>query len=271
MRKKLSSEERISLIEIGKNLFYGQSSAGNVCPFCWGGDNHDKSFSVTRKMDGCLVYLCHRLKCKEAGILEDYTDPTLYPKRATPPEAFSESTRLLSDEQLSWFESTYGLIGEELGRAKFLYLPERKAVWQPVISPFGGRRGGVIRSYNEKKVRNVKEMVDEPWISWYWCDDPIRDTLVVCEDQLSAIKCARYFPSVALLGIDMSPEKVTEIAAMENVWKFGSVHLILDPDAFKKAMEMFERWCVLLPGLMAVKTDKDPKYWDDEQIKGIGG
>lgn len=75
--------------------------------------------------------------------------------------------------------------------------------------------------------------------SWYRAASS--DSLLLVEDQLSAIKASQYVNSVSLLGTHFSPEFLTELRAfLESAGgkRIKHIYLALDKDAFAKAIGM---------------------------------
>ena len=255
--------EQMLLMEY-RHLGPEETVAGKICPFCNGGANQDKSFSITRKADGNLIYYCHRDKCHSTGIIARDGSSIIrtYPKEKKH-KVFDEPTIALTELQLEFFLNQYGINPEELGNAGFLYAPTRKAVWQPVYSPERRLRGQVLYRYSDKKISTYKlsEESREPLISWY--KPFLGKEIVLVEDQLSAIKLARYWNTVALLGTGLSKEAIIEIARYST-----KQYLALDRDAIATALTQQRRWRNLLD-IEIVETRRDPKYWENCQLKAL--
>ena len=263
---------------LARDVAPSTSRSGQHCPFCNGGREKEKSFSVTRTAGGGLLYKCHRNSCGKYGRIDDYGDRVEYKKASLPRVMFNEETQALTATQLQFFLTTYGLTYAEMKQTQFAYIPDYKAVWQPVFDPRGNIRGGVVRDYRQKKVRNYQEF-DGAWISWHRPTLPEGEksnVLVMVEDQLSAAKVARFYDCVALLGTYLGPDKVAEIAAEIGPGGVSTgspepkVILLLDEDAKNSAMSYWERYSGIF-GNFSVKSlsKKDPKYWDDDLLKRI--
>ena len=130
------------------------------------------------------------------------------------------------------------------------------------------RRGCVLRDYVSKRVKNYPE-VDEPMMCWY--RNMQAKTLVIVEDQLSALKCSRFYESVALLGVGLNTDKVVEIANVMFERGIRKSILLLDEDAYTEALKKQMRWSSVLEGLVVENSiNKDPKYWDNDSLKMLG-
>lgn len=87
-------------------------------------------------------------------------------------------------------------------------------------------------------------------------------SLLIVEDQVSAMRMAPYMHTVALLGTHISQEKVDEMKAGD----YKHIVLCLDNDATGEAIKLALKWQSQIPicirGLM-----KDIKDMDDETFK----
>lgn len=254
-----------TLLEPWLYLRLGESANGQLCPFCDGGTKKDKSFSITRKEDGVLAYCCHRNKCNKAGFSNPNGSNLLQVlgDRTKEHEVFEEPTEALTKEQLKYFEKVYGITPEELGKARFLWASLQRALWQPVYGPNRHYRGVVLRRYSSKWKRTYKtlECAKEPMLAWY--RGPTAESVVIVEDILSALKLSRYHTTVALNGTGLSAD-----ACLEIFRNSAHQYLLLDKDAIMTALLHERRWKNLL-NITVVQCEKDPKYWDDDQLKQL--
>lgn len=103
-------------------------------------------------------------------------------------------------------------------------------------------------------------------LSWYGpSTDGYAEKVVVVEDQLSAIKLSRFHRSVAILGADISSEGLMELYDYSLVQ-----YLSLDKDALEKALSLERRYRNLL-NFKIVPVDRDPKYWENYELKTLKG
>lgn len=168
------------------------------------------------------------------------------------------------------FQQRFGLRADELTAAGFKWAPEDKRVYMPVYGPMGKRRGAQLRSY-ETWVRDkvlARPETHAPWQAWYRLGtgrpDGIHEplTLVVVEDQVSAVKTSRHFNTVATLGTSLTPDRVQELAAIGA----RNVLFALDADATGKAIDMMRENMVLFKRTGVVFLDRDFKDTDDAEI-----
>ena len=255
----------------------GQTKAGNACPFCLGGVNRDKSFSVTKSESGEILYKCHRAKCGEGGKVAGLISSTA-PMDKKPPRIFRGNTTFLTDVQMGFFYNRFGLTANELGRAGLLYCPELRQIVHPVRSPqsVNNMRGVILRDYDNKNIDGYREKEQEPWQAWYLKDlsrtgRPERSGLVIVEDQVSAIKATRFWDAVALLNMTITVDKVLEIKNFCERNSVKNIALCLDSDAQRNAIEFAQRWQSILEGLQVhfSPNNHDLKYWQENEILSI--
>lgn len=86
--------------------------------------------------------------------------------------------------------------------------------------------------------------------------------IIIVEDQLSAVRASRYLSSVALLGTNLSEERVAEIRRTGN----SPVYLALDNDAISSAVKYVVKYRSVLP-LQLVRLDKDIKDMSEEELE----
>jgi len=92
-----------------------------------------------------------------------------------------------------------------------------------------------------------------------------KERVVLVEDIISAIKGARYVPTVAILGTNISVADISFLAGM-----FDSCSLCLDSDAVRHSIELAKRYSLLFKKpTQVIKLDKDIKDMDDNDIKKL--
>jgi hypothetical protein len=253
----------------------GQTKAGETCPFCLGGNSGEKTFSVTKKESGEILYKCHRGKCGSAGRVAGFiSDDT--PQEKKPPRVFRGNTQFLSDEQMKFFHTKFNLTAREIGRGGLQWCPELQQIVHPVFSPqsINNVRGVVLRDYRNKSIDGYREKEHEPWQAWYLRDPELlgeRKGLVIVEDQLSALKASRFWNGVALLNMTITVDKVLEIKNFCERNSVKKIALVLDSDAQSQAIAFAQRWQGILEGLRVhfSTNNKDLKYWQENEILSI--
>lgn len=89
------------------------------------------------------------------------------------------------------------------------------------------------------------------------------DTLVVCEDCVSAFKLARITASMPLLGSHLNKEKALRISKL-----YRNLIIWLDYDKAKESTQMSMEYQVFFQGFTkSVITERDPKEYTTEELR----
>jgi len=272
----MDTTTRMMVEEMGMDLAPGTSRRG-VCPVCDGGSSKEHSFLVTATDDGGLRYRCYRVSCGVAGYLGGISTPVPPDQRKAPERRLIPYEGELTNipyPVLNHIWRTYGIPPFETGAGGWRWAPEEERVAMPVYGPEGEIRGYQLRSYKGDNPKVLAyPMEDAPWQSFYEAFEgrprtPVKERmgpLIVVEDQVSALKVARRFDSVALLGTNLSLDRMMEIETVLN----GDRPLLfaLDPDARSKAFDFVRQHGMMLPVTGTILLDKDPKDATDEEIR----
>lgn len=270
---KLSQED---ILKLAVGIPKGETEHGLICPYCGGGKSGDRSLSVTVKETGAILYKCHRASCSAKGIVGSRGTGGLHTSIGSSvfnPAKYTGKLAPLNNEDFEFFEKRYGLPAEYIINAgwaradDFNNVSGIPPVVMPIISPKGAIRGICLRrmeSETRKQIRVYKE-TPEPLVCWYRNSNR---PVVVVEDQISALKAAKYCTSAALMGTALNYDKIEEIAATaEN----NPVYLALDKDASKKVFDYFLLYRAVVPKLSVLLLDRDIKDMPDEDILALGG
>lgn len=133
----------------------------------------------------------------------------------------------------------------------------------PVRGYEGEELGVMLRALDGRKPKAVSH-TEKGVMAWY-----INHTtpgIIIVEDQLSAVRASRYLSSVALLGTNLSEERVAEIRKTRN----SPVYLALDNDAISSAVKYVVKYRSVLP-LQLVRLDKDIKDHSAEELDVLMG
>lgn len=272
------------LSDIAAPLQDGETTR-ELCPFCAGGSTREKSFVISRS-GSTAVYICYRASCSVRGRVKygGVSDTAVSHK---PPKMAKVSRYVGTYGELP---TTYSMFFKKKFNIQPVMLREfgvKKAgdgrVIFPILSPEGQTRGDNLRVYKE-----LEDVQGEPKSkifipegravqSWHRLGyttaaitkatyNPLefpnfmQGMLVVVEDQVSAIKASRLVDCVSLLGTNLSSTKIREIAdeiAKQKIYE--KVVILLDNDAYAKAISMLIRYRAMLPGICIRKLDKDLK------------
>lgn len=255
----------------GARLKVGETSNEIRCPFCDGGSSKDTNFYITRKRSNEAAYKCHRLSCSRAGYVAlgpAASDINISRTDTFTPNPYVGETWELGDVKIKYLEERYGLTKELLDGARFI--ETNNGLGMPVYGPTGACRGLVTRSRGYsggKKIVRFFQEVDEPWMCWYRKAKDKSKTLVILEDQLSALRLSSVFQTIALLGTGLQEEKVDEIRARIMEGEISQIIVSLDKDATAKAIGYLQEYKHLLRNYSSLFLSKDVKDMSSEEFQ----
>lgn len=142
-----------------------------------------------------------------------------------------------------WFKRTFHLDKEEVEELVEGYLKKEGRHVFPIRDEVRKEVGYVARGYFHNRKALVRPF--EPYgslLAWYghtrlYNTNAYSKLLILLEDQVSAVRLSRYFPTVALLGTNLS---YSSILLLNKVWK-GQIMVMLDADATKEGLQMARR------------------------------
>lgn len=246
----------------GNYMEVGQSMR-IVCPAC---SDHERTCGITRSSEG-ILYMCHRSSCGVRGFVPTRADFTaLAAPKVKELKPYYGHTMQLEDEDYKFLGDKY-----EMPRwwiSGTIYRNEYEEYVLPIAGP-----SELIKGYN----------VRQPWAGspragrpdrpkakvWMHSHEPVqafyernyqenRDghTLVMVEDQLSAIKVAYYgYRSVAIIGTEVNEAKIREI----GLWRPKRVLIALDKDATNKAFGIARLWGLAFEKVRVILLEQDLK------------
>lgn len=252
------------------HLKEGEQVTGDLCPSCEGGATKEKSLSVTRR-DGVLLWKCHRASCTFTGY---DGSPATAGEGGSAARAGRDSVHVKTtplDKATSRFlAAKYSIPTEDFGLAGCGWTGETagrysRRVCFPIFGPDSRKRGENYRSYEGAKPKSLINLFSEDAVacSWYKWKRKSR-TLILVEDQVSAIKMAPHCHSMALLGTNLSEAKVLEILYNDE---YDKVFLVLDADATKEAILTQLKWRTRIKDLYVLGIEEDIKDMSDAEFK----
>lgn len=251
------------------HLADGQTSSGQVCPACKGGASEEKSLSVSRR-DGVLLWNCHRASCSFRGNSGLSTGGSDQGSGAKPVrERRYIKTTPLNQATVKFLATKFGIPEADFRLAGCGWTGDAdgnysRRVSFPIFGPDSRKRGEMFRSYQGGKPKSIIQLHGENDIAAAWYKWKRRSKyLILVEDQVSAIKVAPIYHSLALLGTNLSEAKVLEI--MYNN-EYDNVYLCLDNDATHDAIRQQLKWGGRLKGLQVRGLEKDIKDMSKEEF-----
>ena len=91
-------------------------------------------------------------------------------------------------------------------------------------------------------------------------------TLVITEDKLSAIKCARLHDALPLLGSSVKARDLTSLN------KYGIIYIFLDNDnsqVKKSQLRLKRNLELIVPKVIVIHSDKDPKECSMQELRDL--
>jgi hypothetical protein len=258
----------LSIIDLAVGLYDSEARSGALCPVCKGGATGEGSLHLRR--DGRYVYYkCYRAKCDYSGRV-NVQNTTASERKAElggKRRVYETSPLDLDEGTYEYIIDRYSLSPEEIRRAELgiTHMHTRQAQSRLYIPMF--RRDGTVRGYTARdltgeegiKALSFKWKDDEPNLAWY--NNRKSKSLIIVEDCFSGIRASSYMNSCALLGTDLSKEKVDEI--MRN--GFTHAYISLDKDATRNAIKHSIMHRTRLT-LTVIALEKDIKDMDREEL-----
>lgn len=197
---------------------------GQVCPQCGGGQNKDRSLSIT-KTQGSIKWICFRAKCGYKGVQQDNpNNPRIARQPAEVVREYEKETFELEVADTSFLSTMYDLSYGELQSVR-----KHKNYWVFPVKDIHGRTTGMVHKKFRGEGRKSIQFGPRDLMHWevYSLLNP---TCVVVEDWLSAKRVGKYVNCVALLGTHMSSKQACALAT-----HFDRLLFMLDEDAWGKA------------------------------------
>lgn len=205
-----------------------------ICPVCDGGRTRERSFSVTRNLDGYFAWKCHRASCGYRGQEAAFGAATS--ERTTTHEYLSYTDEL----RLPTLEDEWGFkLGFQTGEVEVERFAARRgyrvvASHPELLAVELRSLSGELRGYQlrtpDKRIRTIRQ-ADGPL---YYTGIASGRTAWIVEDPISAAMIAEAGAiAIALLGTNLSDELLREIDEHPLI-----EHLVvyLDPDAASASM-----------------------------------
>ncbi|MGH3054841.1 MAG: hypothetical protein ACRDL7_07670, partial [Gaiellaceae bacterium] len=126
-------------------------------------------------------------------------------------------------------------------------------------------RGYTLRAYDGREPKAMMYMDnEEPHMSWY--RGHMDGSVIVVEDQPSAVRAALYMDSVAMCGTGCSRYYALEIAAHAQrvVWA-------LDGDVLPLAVKVWREHQLLFERSQVLPLDEDLKNMDEQSLMDLIG
>lgn len=232
------------------DLGIGDSNPNVVCPFCNGGDERDKSFSV-RRYDTVIYYQCYRAKCGERGIIPTVVGGFIPESRPKKIRKYYGKSNAISPKQEQYIQELWGLLPVELSSNRIGVDDESGDLVFPLFTIEGYDAGHLLRRMDGRKPKTLTFWSEDVPTATFPRRASITASCIIVEDIPSAIKAARYISSCALLGTNLSEDVVKLLSN-----NFRTVYLALDNDATEKALKYKKKYSLAFSELIVVPLVK---------------
>lgn len=281
----MNYQERQEIISLAQGLNVGENSSPTTCPRCNGGNNADKSFTVS-PIEGGILFLCYRAGCKFKGMVRTGRQTILeaprenMKQREKSPNPYTRQLVCLSTRQRAFLYRKYSLTSSDVSDWRWSKEDERIAM---AINDFRGYRiGWQLRHYPELALRG--HVRSHKAISYWdsrrvalmhfeWHTEDVRAFTCV-EDVVSAKRVAKYQNAIALLGTGLTDDSVAHLLQIG----VRDVRIALDEDAWAAANKMKRRYSLFFENFNVITWSKgedgkypDPKDMTEAQLKDVFG
>ena len=162
----------------------------------------------------------------------------------------------------------YGITNEEIKDYGIFYNPSLLRVGIPVFGSIGLVALQYRRIFDEPQDMGPKytTVTTDNVPLYHSRGSATGSTVVICEDAISAIKCGRILPAVALIGVFLNESHVKEL--VDNYDRFL---IFLDDDNTTVRMQqlILKNRLDVFGEAKIVHTDRDPKAYSEEELRRI--
>lgn len=245
-----------------EHLHDGEALAGELCPSCSGGSSSERTLSVSKR-DGKLLYICHRASCGVRGVAyagsSGHSSTKQVSTRGAVGRWAAREAESIGVGDRKYLSENYSLEGRHISKWGLGWDSLTDRLVLPVLSFRGEMEGATLRSLSGQKPKSLSH-TESMAMAWYL--NHSSDSLIIVEDQLSAIRAADYVNAVALLGVNLSDDRASVIRAA----KFDEVFIALDNDAFQLTLDYSIKYRSYLQ-LVPLKLEKDIKDMSTKELE----
>lgn len=270
---------RLEILNAGKSLQLDEVRT-ILCPFCqrdWIAQGKPESwkpaesFSLKRVPAG-YVYICFRASCTDGnkgGILSSSADkPAGVSKKKSRVRYFSGELSPLSTEVYDLHLQQYGIVYFVFQKENYQWWEERQRIYIPIVDHRGYEIGANAKTVVNSKPKTIMYPFcdDVPLVHWPLLSRiSFKDTVVLVEDQISALKVAHVAPSVSINGTHISEDMIKYFINLG----IKQVKIMFDPDAVGKAIKYKSKYHGVFANVDVISTTQDPKWYSFDQLQKV--
>jgi hypothetical protein len=259
---------------LGQALSPGESTR-IICPFCQGGKSREVSFRI-KNSNHKIEYNCFRAKCKESGDILTYGEAKRLDRRPSKVRPFTKDLVSLPEVIYEQLFAPYNLELEFVKSQGVKFIPEMHRAWLPILAPAGFQIGGTARACDDSQQPKAITYIDEDYPLGHFPILPQEGkqyagkSLILLEDQISAMKVSLVNPCCALLGVAPQPgldKLIISLSPAEIIIMFDG-----DEAGYGAAAKAGRRFSSFLPTrVVGTPRGYDPKDLSLKQIQQLTG
>lgn len=246
-----------------------ETRSGVLCPACQGGGTKEGSLSVSRS-GGALLWKCHRASCSFSGSSgSSFISGPARPSNKRYGRPAGVEVTPLNRADAKFLAARYGLTADACELGGLGWTGEgtgtySRRVCLPIYGPDLKQRGENYRSYQGASPKSIIKLAYEDAIPACWYKWKRKSPLlVITEDQVSAMRVAPHYHSLALLGTHIDDSKANELV---DSGKYDRIYLCLDNDATMAAVKLQLKWRDKLPHMVVLGLPLDIKDMDNKEF-----
>lgn len=237
--------------------------ARDQCPRCRSNGRDNSKDNLAVYADGhewCYACSYHRPAKLEQRIEKLITTITPETNKAPETIALPPDTSLSLPEEVISRLLAWNLTFNQIKIHNFMWSEDRKSLIMPVYDGYGQLLMYQERSWDigKRKYMTYGKPTD---ILHIITNNPLnKDTIILTEDLVSAIRVSEYKPAMPLWGSDIPLQTIRRLAS-----RFNTVGVWLDPDMKQKAVRDVLRISQYVPCFF-VESSMDPKFYPIDRI-----
>lgn len=259
----------VIVYERGWQLPVGAQVSGQTCPYCERRGYSENSFSMERTNMG-INYKCHRAKCGVSGFVRAApTNSKRLPiaDRVSGASKFATHLRSLSPVKAGigdWMHQQWGWEAEHRRIADVQWSNSARRIALPIYNIEEREVGWTLRDTTGKETIKSMILLTQPGAlsMSYYKGKTNPKTVIIVEDQASAVRASLYCSAVALLGVHFDGQRSARIQRLDP----ESVVFCLDKDAFARSVDYNTRFGGAFKKHRAVCPDKDLKNMKEDEL-----
>ena len=231
------NDEQMYIYEEAESLDIGETTRKPQCPRC----GRDKSFSITRSEDK-IEYNCFRAVCECKGTIPlnglDKSEVKNHKTTTFRPRYYHNPLFRLTEPLRGLIYDTWGVDKETQIQNGFKWAKDDGRLHIPVYNHLGEATGATSKILDRCELEPgapksiIYNHLDVPKLDFtsdtlYKSDYKDKESVILVEDKLSAIRVSKHIPCVSLSGVFLSEEAAIVLAS-----QYKNLIIALDADTW---------------------------------------